>query len=547
MVAWVCSSWRAPRNRNSLVAGGGSGGGAGPALFYTDLSDGPKTGGLNNNGVWVTLFGRGFGATRGTSTVTLGGGEVADYFSWSDTKIVVQLGAAVATGNFSVTVDGITRTGCLVKPYGTTNDFIVRAGSIYFIAATGTNGTGTHASPFVSATNRLRDSVPAGNKPGAIVYFRGGTYVHELIYNGWGNCQLNVSTNYNGTLGAQTAFLGYPGETATLSGLGSCVYFRDGTEQVADFITIANFTMVGQGNVLGGGGQTGAGIQENLSGSESSRVVNCDARATYTYNTQTGLMSMQNNGARFLGNLLRDSGLASFENQNHGIYCQLGASDVDIAFNTFQNLNMGATVQIHTDNFPQFNNVRVHRNTWIGNDTYNMRGIVVGDCHPATTVDVYDNVFYKTGETAGGYGPMHVVRGFTRFHHNTILTPKPGCPPVLINNANGTPTIDIRNNIMESPSGVPYIAFNAGATAAQYTLANNLYNGNGNGPAADAGRVNAAPLVVNAAGGDYRLQAGSPARDVGTSTGLIPGTDFDGLGVSRPQNGARDIGAREYI
>ena len=44
-----------------------------PSLFFSDLESGPNTGGQNNKGVWVTIWGKGFGATQGTSTVTVGG------------------------------------------------------------------------------------------------------------------------------------------------------------------------------------------------------------------------------------------------------------------------------------------------------------------------------------------------------------------------------------------------------------------------------------------------------------------------------------------
>ena len=63
-----------------------------PRIFFSDLESGPNTGGQNNNGVWVTIWGKGFGATQGTSTVTVGGGAVANYPLWSDGKIIFQLG-----------------------------------------------------------------------------------------------------------------------------------------------------------------------------------------------------------------------------------------------------------------------------------------------------------------------------------------------------------------------------------------------------------------------------------------------------------------------
>ena len=50
-----------------------------PSIFFSDLESGPNTGGQNNKGVWVTIWGKGFGATQGTPTVTVGGGAVDNY------------------------------------------------------------------------------------------------------------------------------------------------------------------------------------------------------------------------------------------------------------------------------------------------------------------------------------------------------------------------------------------------------------------------------------------------------------------------------------
>src|SRR5882724_12170639 len=75
-----------------------------PRIFFSDLESGPNTGGQNNRGVWVTIWGKGFGAERGGSTVTIGGGAAAEYPIWTDTKITFQLGPSAKTGDIVVTV-----------------------------------------------------------------------------------------------------------------------------------------------------------------------------------------------------------------------------------------------------------------------------------------------------------------------------------------------------------------------------------------------------------------------------------------------------------
>ena len=69
------------------------------------------------------------------------------------------------------------------------------------------------------------------------------------------------------------------------------------------------------------------------------------------------------------------------------------------------------------------------------------------------------------------------------------------------------------------------------------------------GSAAGAGNINADPLFVNAAAGDFHLTAASPCINAGTATALpsgvtLPTTDFDG----RPRviGSAPDMGAYEY-
>ena len=75
-----------------------------PRIFFSDLESGPNIGGQKNHGVWVTIWGKGFGAERGASTVTIGGGAAAEYPIWTDTKITFQLGPAAKTGDIVVSV-----------------------------------------------------------------------------------------------------------------------------------------------------------------------------------------------------------------------------------------------------------------------------------------------------------------------------------------------------------------------------------------------------------------------------------------------------------
>ncbi|MDH4239949.1 MAG: hypothetical protein OEW48_10340, partial [Phycisphaerae bacterium] len=62
----------------------------------------------------------------------------------------------------------------------------------------------------------------------------------------------------------------------------------------------------------------------------------------------------------------------------------------------------------------------------------------------------------------------------------------------------------------------------------------------------DANNINADPLFVNAAGGDFHLLFGSPCIDAGTNSAPnLPSTDFEG--DIRIANGYVDMGVDEYI
>jgi hypothetical protein len=94
-----------------------------------------------------------------------------------------------------------------------------------------------------------------------------------------------------------------------------------------------------------------------------------------------------------------------------------------------------------------------------------------------------------------------------------------------------------RNNVVYSTIRV--------ANYGSFTHANNVYymlNGASIGYGLGSGEKQANPLFVNMGGGDYHLQAGSPAINAGLNLGYP--LDFDAKAV--PQGTAPDIGAYEY-
>ena len=93
-------------------------------------------------GTKVTLAGRDFGCTRGSSTVTFNGRPATRYVSWSNLKVVVEVPTGATTGPVKVHTRGGTSNGVKfavdypapvvtsISPSGGTNDGIVRVGDL---------------------------------------------------------------------------------------------------------------------------------------------------------------------------------------------------------------------------------------------------------------------------------------------------------------------------------------------------------------------------------------------------------------------------------
>ena len=97
-----------------------------------------------------------------------------------------------------------------------------------------------------------------------------------------------------------------------------------------------------------------------------------------------------------------------------------------------------------------------------------------------------------------------------------------------------------KNNIfVDMENGVSQL-FNEGGGSTITGSNNCVYKVGGNRH--DPGDVNADPLFVNQAGGDYHLKANSPCIDKGVNDGVTDDKD----GISRPQGAGYDIGAYEY-
>ncbi len=181
-------------------SGGGRVAGS-PVIFFSDLLDGPNTGGEGGQGAYVTIYGAGFGSTRGTSRVSIGGNDALNtgYRVWTDTKIAFQLGSLAQTGQIVVHTSRGDSNGVA---------FRVRSGSIYFVSTTGSDvpAGGSFAQPWRSVTYAVDHMGKS-----AIVYVMNGV-TQTGVHRNYGA----VMPTAGGDSDAWAALVAYPGATATI-------------------------------------------------------------------------------------------------------------------------------------------------------------------------------------------------------------------------------------------------------------------------------------------------------------------------------------------
>ncbi len=473
---------------------------AAPQVFFTDLESGPKSGGQNNAGAFVTIYGSHFGATRGGSTVTIGGGPAASYPMWTDTKISIQLGGAAATGSIVVNT-----------PAGASNGspFTVRPGKIYFVAANGRdNSSGRFNLPWHTLM-KARDTM----QPGDTTYVMDGVAQTTDDGTGWNTSLLLRS---GGTAAAPMAFVVYPGAAAVIGSdngppTGVRTAPSDGTHP--NYWVFAGFTLRGQGAAMA------------LWGSSGWRIVANDFACPNGNGAGACMDTVESSSIAFYGNTVHDTGTANASALYHGVYFGTDSNHLDIGWNTIANVHGCRGIQIHST--PQSGeagsgrnqfDIRIHDNTI--HDTQ-CDGIVLDTIDPSQgPISVYHNVIYNAGkgpnnpEQSGNWACLNVPgstergpagSGMVDVYNNTFSACGTfNAPPygkanaaITYGGGNAAIYIRIRDNVISQtatrlyPSGVPYVVIWNPSTRAvcadkdnckwiQGT--NNVFNGSGPAP-----------------------------------------------------------------
>jgi hypothetical protein len=177
-----------------------------PVLFYTDIESGPASGGEGGkDGAFVCVYGENFGATRGNSSIQIGGVEVSAYKLWTDP------GQPYRPGNYAKACGQIsnwTRAGAVdvavVTADGNSNrlPFKIANGKVYFVAADGNDlgGEGSSENPWETIKHCKQQM-----QPGDICY------VKDLKVGTHENYGAALWLDSSGTADSPKAIVGYPG------------------------------------------------------------------------------------------------------------------------------------------------------------------------------------------------------------------------------------------------------------------------------------------------------------------------------------------------
>ncbi|MHB8660871.1 MAG: fibronectin type III domain-containing protein, partial [Minisyncoccota bacterium] len=526
-----------------------------PLVLYTDILSGPNSGGENNQGAYLSIFGKNFGTTGLGTTVKvyINNVEVNNYRYLGVSKgrpdiqqITVQVGAL---GNptpgaalpIKVVVNGVSSN--------TDKTFIVNPGRILFVD----NVSGNDSTAIPNDITHPYQNVQTGSasagaygavQPGDIIVMRGTGTAYNTV--GLNNSFLRflhkAGTQPTGAAGTgPITLMSYPGEDAfilntsdiAISGVDrSNSTYQDG----GAWITISGLRIEGDGK---------DGVINMQIASDHWRIVNNDLSSPGAGSITVLAGGITGNGTNTViyGNQIHN--ILGAGGESHGVYVD-GDGSYDIGYNNIHDVDSGYGIQAYnagSNGSSATNNFSVHHN--LVHDINGKSGINIADGSTAG-FKVWDNIIYNTNNSGIRFNSSPTLIGaqvYNNIFYNADLS---GRYSVVQNdwNAMSSSQLSFKNNIVWATSGGTYI----GGTFGAGIMSNNLWYGVGGTPSEDTNGISANPAFVSA-GSDFHLTAGSPAIDAGSSAVSSLVTDDYDTTTPRPQppGGAYDIGAYEYV
>ena len=530
---------------------------AAPQIFFTDLVTGPKSGGENNNGAYVTIYGTNFGTNP---SVTVGGGQALvklppSGWLWYQ-KMTIQLGPNAQSGNIVISSSGGTSNG---------SPFTVNSGTVYFVSTAGNdNNAGTFAAPWRTIIKAVHST-----GAGAVIYLMNGVAQTTEDGEGWGAALTLRNEWCQGTATEPKALIAYPGATATLgnaSGANPAFGMRSVDSSAGGGACKGNWVFAGI-QFRGGAPFFAAGPSSNW------RFIGNDITNNLTGN-ETPWETSQASYMKCFGNNGHDLNLGTTDRLVQGFYLSTDSNHAEMAWNMISNTKGRAGIQVHSSPIASGTGYAMYDISIHDNVVHDIaeEGIIVDTVDPSKgPVLIYNNLIYNVGKNGNNNGAIYrplssdfstaqgAGSGVVEIFNNTVFNYKsgPAFSGTFEVHVNQNLVDRLRNNIFYDSlgSGHPYITHET-ASSNNYTScsnnsttsacpwligSNNLMFGSGlpSFPSLLTGSINENPLFVNLAGANAHLQAGSPAANAGVNTGQA--TDLDGWRL--PQGFGYPIGA----
>ncbi|MGZ5790449.1 MAG: hypothetical protein ACXWJF_13445, partial [Burkholderiaceae bacterium] len=365
-----------------LIAGCGGGGGSSasvssssgtsapidgaPYVLYTDVISGPTSGGENNRGAYLSIFGQNFGNSGmgSTTRVYIGGIEVANYRYLGAAKVSNLQQITVQVGSLGGAAQGVALPIKVIVGGVESNaniTFKPNPGRMLYVDnvagndATAIPGDITHPYRYVQTPALYTGGAWAVAQPGDTIVMRGHGNASPWVDVGFENYFMryrnksgSAPTGATGT--GAIVLMGYPGEDAYIRGTiaggmtGGCVSAINGQSfaGMGQWAVISNLRMDCEGY--------DGPISQEIFG-DNWRVINNDLSASTAPRTGPNVPRMAGitgNGANavWYGNHIHD--IQGSAQECHGIYID-GDGSYDIAYNQIHDIRDGNGFQVYVN------------------------------------------------------------------------------------------------------------------------------------------------------------------------------------------------------